>query len=286
MAMGINPYRGVNAHLNSVLQSGQGRWEPFHNDFIGVLVDLLDPDVRAPYYIAREKSLQISVPYTNGGSNPSRTKPDLMIYRAGTGTSSAPTAVLEAPTEVIDVVATLEEEDHPAAAVIYKISDSGYPGTPITRFELLSPGNKPPGAHHSQYVVKRRETLYAGLRLVEIDLLHESRPAVPRILSYPDREPNASAYTLLVSDPRPNVETGKTAIYSVHVNAPLPRVRVPLDGEDSIIVDFNAAYHLLLERRRLFREVLVDYTHEPLNMQTYTNADQAAIRAIIAQING
>ena len=82
----------------------------------------------------------------------------------------------------------MEEEETLTGLVIYQAGEGSVLGRPITRIELLSPANKPPGSHHEQYMVKRLETLKSGLRLVELDYLHESHPVIQALPSYPGLE--------------------------------------------------------------------------------------------------
>src|SRR5690606_31840147 len=99
-------------------------------------------------------------------------------------------------------------------------------GKPITRIELLSPANKPQGSHYGTYLVKRDETLRAGLRLIEMDYLHETRPILPGIPSYADGEQDAFPYHIIVSDPRPTFHEGKVNVYSFGVMDALPVIDI------------------------------------------------------------
>ena len=90
-----------------------------------------------------------------------------------------------------------DDEDTPVAVLIYAGSK------PVTRIEMLSPANKPGGSHFRDYATARDRALDAGLRLVEIDLLHERPPITTEIPSYRLGEADAYPYSILVSDPRP-----------------------------------------------------------------------------------
>jgi hypothetical protein len=131
---------------------------------------------------------------------------------------------------------------------------------------------------------KRTETLQIGIRLVEIDYLHERRPLLADIPSYANRQPGAFPYHLIVSDPHPSADEGPTDIYSFGIFDPPPAIAIPLDDTDSIMVDFGLLYQRTFESSRLFREILVDYTQEAVNFASYSEADQQTIRERIAQI--
>lgn len=47
-------------------------------------------------------------------------------------------------------------------------------GVPVTRLELLSPTNKPPGDGYLQYREKHIVTIEQGVPLVELDYLHQT----------------------------------------------------------------------------------------------------------------
>ncbi len=55
-----NPYPGVNAHLNSVLQANEdGDWEMFHAAYINDLARQIDAILPPGYVVGMEKSLQV-----------------------------------------------------------------------------------------------------------------------------------------------------------------------------------------------------------------------------------
>jgi hypothetical protein len=154
----------------------------------------------------------------------------------------------------------------------------------VTRVELLSPANKPSGSHYDIYLAKRLQTLGSGLRIVEVDYLHERRPIIARIPSYVDRQPGAHPYNIIVNDPRPTFLEGQTQVYGFGVLDRPPIIAVPLAGDDRMVLDIQAIYNRTVESSRLFRLVLVDYAQEPVNFAAYTEADQARIRERMAAI--
>jgi len=92
-------------------------------------------------------------------------------------------------------------------------------------------------------------------------------------------------------DPRLSRVEGPIKEYSFGLLDPLPVLNLPLDGEDVVPVDFgndvvpvdfgNIYDQTLRQRPYLYK---IDYAQEPVNMSTYSEADQAAIRAQMAQI--
>ena len=80
--MAINPYKGINAHLQSYLQSESGGWASFHARHITHLADNLDSQLPANYYTLVEKSLQIR-PYLDDEpiAKPIETIPDVTVIQ-------------------------------------------------------------------------------------------------------------------------------------------------------------------------------------------------------------
>jgi hypothetical protein len=273
-----NQYQGINAHLQSALQSPGGGWESFHAAHITNLTEAIDALLPAGYYVLNKKSLQLSTfNLLTDEQRYSRTRPDLGIYRDQPTSDSPTPASASTPALTLPIVKTVLEEDPLPGVVIYKAEATG-DEIPVTRIELLSPGNKPGGAHYPQYISKRNATLDSGINLIEIDYLHETRSPAWGLASYPDHEAGAYPYTILVSNPHPSVAEGQMAVYGFHVDQPLKPITVPLAGPDTITVDFGAVYNTTFTRNRYYGTRVVDYEQLPVRFETYTPADQQRIK--------
>jgi len=283
-----NPYRGVNAHLQSYLQSSGGLWHSYHATLIEMIRALLDSTLPPGYSADSEQSLQISA-LNNPALNPEspvRTITDVLISTGSLrSTESAPAPTLSSGyTPAPDVSLTLSvldlvegnDEDAPNAVVIsaYGVDGRHYP---VTRIELLSPSNKPPRHGYAVYASKRADTLKARICVVEIDLLHQSQPAIDVLPSYPDGDAHASAFTITISDPRPDLQAGQTFVYAFGVDQPVPRIHIPLQGTDYVPFDLVESYDEALRTKRSLYEQL-DYSELPLAFDTYSPADQERIR--------
>ncbi len=254
-----NRYPGVNPHLNSRLQQPGGYWRSFHTVHIGHIFEELDRILPDAYYVAPERSLQIGV-YDAA----IHTVADLLVSRRDEPMRSGPAPEVGAsPTITLPIPQLVDDEDELDGLVIYK-SDGA---TPVTRIELLSPANKPGGSHYGSYRVKRLETLHAGLRLVEIDYLHQRPPIIIDVSDYP--------YYFVVSDPR----DGEMRVFGVGVMDPLPMLSVPLDGTDSVVLDFDKLYNQTFSKRVFWQSV--DYGEEP---DGYSESDLALIRARMREL--
>lgn len=216
-----NAYRGVNAHLHSVLQNESGGWKVFHTAYITHLAEVIDTQLPPGYEVGLTKSLQIA-----------------------------------------EYHPTPEDEELVAVMISQIVTEQRR--ELVTRIELLSPTNKPPGDGFLQYREKRIATLEEGTPLVEIDYLHETPPPIRRIPSYADKQPNAHPYWIAVTDPRPSLELGETRVYGFDVDEPIPTVDLPLAGSDKLTFDFDAPYQQTFASLSYFRN-RADYEHEPPN---------------------
>jgi hypothetical protein len=273
-----NQYNGINAHLHSLLQSEGGGWEVFHGAYITYLTEAIDSVLPTGYYVLNEKSLQINLlDLSTGDANRSRSRPDLSIYERTEPSPGIITfASATAPTLILSIPETLPDEDYLQSVIVYQqVSDEAIP---IVRIELLSPANKPGGSYADVYTEKRKEALESGSRLIELDFLHETRSHIALIPSYPRKEPKSHPYIVAVSDPHPSLERGYTTIYGFDVDALIPKIDVPLSGEDKVGIDFDAAYQRTFASNRYYGTILVDYEQLPINFDSYTEADQQRIR--------
>ena len=71
-------------------------------------------------------------------------------------------------------------------------------------------------------------------------------------------------------------------VYRFGVDDPIPRIRVPMAGDDSVVVKFGDVYNQTYTANSYYGMVLVDYEKEPVRMETYSPDDQERIRARMA----
>jgi hypothetical protein len=198
-----NPYVGINAHLNSLLQTSDtddqpSLWRAFHISHLTGIADALDTQFPRDYITMIEPSLQLLEAHDD------------------------PTKPLK-------------------AVVIRELLAQGKLGKIVTRIELLSPSNKLGGGHFDAYAVKRVDMLESGVPLIEIDYLHELPPIVSPSPRYPDQQ-GAFPYWIIVSDPRPNWQDGTVQGFGFHVGEAIKPIPVPLAGSEILIFDLNAVY--------------------------------------------
>jgi hypothetical protein len=265
-----NQYRGVNAHLHSILQA-ESKWNRFHNYAIGKLMEVFKALVLPMgYTVEREESLQIR---RVGDDLPRRPRADLLILDRTPDRTIQASPMMRGQALLLE---ELDEEDfeYPYhAAVVYEILPTSE--EPVAWIELLSPGNKGSSKDAYTYIAKRRLILERGLVLVEIDLLHETPPTFERLPDYSQGEAGAYPYRILVIDPRPEYHEARVYLHEFGVDARLPMVDVPLNAGNIVTVDFDALY------QKTFHDGLyghnLDYHEFPMNFDRYSAADQVRI---------
>lgn len=274
-----NQYQGVNAHLHSYFQS-KGGWSSFHTNHIADLARAINAILPPGYLVDVEQSLQIREFHPDTGERIRKPEPDITIYdterkqprQGNRPPGGAVATVIQPVAETLE----LDEDQYYPAVVVYQTEDDATLGSAVTRIELLSPSNKA-GDGYLQYREKRAAALKSGVRLVEIDYLHESRSPVKNLPLYP-QQPNSFAYNITVSDPIPSLERGLAETYGFGVDDPIPTIAIPLADDDLVLVDFGAVYNQTFESLTAYSR-RVDYAELPEHFHTYSPADQARIRA-------
>ena len=275
-----NQYRGVNAHLHSLLQNELAGWETFHGMHIAHLAAAIDRLLPDGYTVIPEKSMQIRELNPNTGEAPvasKRPKPDLSILMVGTmGEREQPSSSPATPTLTLPATVAYDREDYLTAIVIREIESPGVIGKPVTWIELLSPTNKPPNNGYLQFREKRSTALENGITIVEIDYLHETRPTIRQIRSYADQQPGAFPYYVVITDPLPTIQDGITQVYGIPVDEPLPELKIPLAEADFVRLRLNEVYNQTYHSLGWY-SYRVDYEQEPVNFNAYTPVDQQRI---------
>jgi hypothetical protein len=284
-----NLYPGVNPHLNSFLQDQDGTWPNFHNLYIADLTRLLNAVLPPGYYALSQQSLQIGtydLLMDAPVSKPSFTVPAVAIYkRPGPSQETEAASTSITSTLTLPILLAFDELETITIIVVFQQEARGkLSGKPITRIEVLSPANKPIGSYFGSYSTKRLETVGSGLRLVEVDFLHERPPVIQHLASYPALDEGATPYHIAVSDPRPTLLKGLTSVYGFGVLDSIPVITIPLVGDDSVLLDFGHAYNQTFTDARPYHEDVVDYAQEPERFHTYTPNDQQRIRDHMAAI--
>jgi hypothetical protein len=277
---GKNPYPGVNAHLNSYLQPSG--WATFHTPFLAAVRSIIDKYLPDGYYAAAEHSLQIThrdPDYEFVSLKKERIISDVLISRIGDATGNplqSQSGDVVAPDKIMPLEVIILPDELVMAVVVYSLINKTLPGEPIVRLELLSPGNKQQGQSFLEYLKKRKESILSGLRLVEIDFIHQRKPILPHIPNYANHEGNSTPYYVLVTDPHARDSLGQVELYQIGVLDSLPKFYVPLEGDDKFILDLGQVYQQVYDDNRLFQQ-LGNPASELKNPEAYSPDDRAKL---------
>ena len=210
-----SPFPGMDPYLERY-------WRDLHHRICTYACDALQEQVRPKLLASLDERLVVE---TDDGETLRTIIPDVQVVESGGGTALlAGTVVAENEPLVIRFTA-----DEPRHQGFIQITDPADGDRLVTVIEFLSASNKRRGDGQRQYVQKQRECREAGVSLVEIDLLREGswvlqlpRGNVPR----GRRGPYAAC-----------VHRGWTGniceLYSMPINRPLHKVRVPLRKGDA-----------------------------------------------------
>jgi hypothetical protein len=286
-----NHYRGINPHLQSILQTPAGKdddpsvWPSFHKDHITHIADFLNEQLPDRYVARTEPSLQIRTDdFREDLPTIRRPKPDVAIYDYGSSQPSESRlgAVRPTPTWDLPLPETLDiEEKLVSAIVIRDLETHRRLGRVVCRIELLSPTNKPGWSGYPLYRRGRLDALHAGTPLIEIDYIHEFPAPIANFPIYPD-DADSHAYQILVSDPRPSVDSGRFRAFTFDVDSDFPIVSIPLAATDTLEVNLGVVYTSTYQRGRW--GTMIDYAQLPERLETYSAVDQERIRRRMADI--
>ena len=237
-----NIFEGINPVLNEKLLY-QGQWHGFHNLYLAELFKALRIELMTKgYTVHLEETVQIQ----RFGEKSQLYRPDLLINRLYPTplTASLPqTQLTIEPT--IFLYEDLEEADTDMTAIV--IRKNGDDDKPVTWIELLSPTNKAPYGHFSDYQSKRTHIYTMGICFIELDFIHTQPPALSLLPNYSAQDPNASPFHINVFEPHLQGKNERILNYSFGVADKIPTIPVPLEDEDRLIFDFNKPYQKMFE---------------------------------------
>ncbi|MBI1832850.1 MAG: DUF4058 family protein, partial [Planctomycetes bacterium] len=228
-----------------------------HTQMLAEIQATLQPQLR-PKYVARlERHLSEGsawdVPL--GTVTLERKEPDVTIAaRRSLRPRGSSTATLSAPTvSVTEELGADELELRKQRRIVIYVQSQ--PRQAVAGIELLSPGNKQPGAvAQERYLEKRASALHGGLHWIEIDLLRGgARPPIPADV------PATADYLAYVAQA---TESGwNHLIYAWGLRDPLPKLPIPLLGADQARLDLGACFRVAFDRIAADDEV--DYAAPP-----------------------
>ncbi len=201
-----------------------------HGPMVTYIRDQISPRIR-PRYIASVGE-RVYVESLRGPVSEHAVIPDAWIRQTSSSDRDGGVAIAELDEPVVLEVPDLEIRQ-PYLEIIDRESNLRV----VTVIELISPSNKYAGPGRDSYLRKQREVRYSDTHLVEIDLLRRG----PHVLAV-----NEAAVAgrfdcdYLVCVHRAHGRTFE--VYPRTVRQPLPRIRIPLAGDDPDVgLDVRAA---------------------------------------------
>jgi hypothetical protein len=193
-------------------------WRGVHQAFVVYARDFLQPLLRPRYVAAIEERVYLQGPDSDR-------YPDVLVHRhKKRPKAKAVAATLEADEPV--VVRVPAAEVHEAYVAILDLrADERL----VAVIEVVSPTNKYAGPGRESYLDKQKEILHSKAHLVEIDLLRTG----PHVLAVAEWAARAEGpYDYLACVNRAAGERDEFDLYPRTLRDRLPRVRVPLGGDD------------------------------------------------------
>jgi hypothetical protein len=246
-----SPFPGMDPFLeaNPIFQE-------LHTQMLAEMQALLQPQLR-PKYVARlERYLSEGSVWDAPQATVSleRKEPDVTVLSRSAGRRhTGSVAILAQPSaSAAEELDTDELEMRKQRRIVIYVQDR--PRLAVTGIELLSPGNKQPGAiARERYLEKRASALHGGLHWVEIDLLRGGvRPPIP----VPPGSANYLCYVAQATEKGWN-----HLLYAWGLRDPLPVLPIPLLGEDQVRLDLGACFAVAYDRIAADDEV--DYGAAP-----------------------
>lgn len=200
-----------------------------HGPMIVYLRDQLAPRIRPRYVASVGERVYVE------GPEQRPIGPDVWVRR----TPRQETGLATAGASVADEPVTLEVPELEIREPYIEILDRESGMRVVTVIEVVSPTNKYAGPGREAYLAKQQEVLRSDTHLVEIDLLRYG----PHVLAVPEAQVRGRfLYDYLVSVNRAAPRRNRFEVYPRTVAQRLPRIRVPLAGEDpDVRLDLQAA---------------------------------------------
>jgi hypothetical protein len=247
-----SPFPGMDPFLeaNPIFQE-------LHTQMLAQMQAILQPQLR-PKYVARlERHLSEGSVWddSQGTVSLEYKEPDVtIITRTSSRKQVGSTVTLASPSVSAEEELDADElELRKQRRIVIYVQDR--PRRAVTAIELLSPGNKQPGAvARERYLEKRASALHGGLHWVEIDLLRGGEHP-PMTVSVP----RSADYLSYVAQATPL--GWRHLLYAWTLRDRLPTLPIPLLGEDQAQVDLQVCCAEAYDR--IAAEDDIDYGKTP-----------------------
>ncbi len=212
----------------------ESAWHDFHENFMPAAQEALNRQILPKYFAKIDEHVYIHEPDLHQPDDETRRligRADVWVASTARDVDSGGASTLVAPASVQQVV---HDEERLSFLEIREKAGRRL----VTVIELLSPANKLPGRHRSQFLRKRDEYLASDAHYVEIDLLRGG-PRLPW-LRLPDCD-----YYALVSRVQRRPDAG---VWPVRLRESLPTIPIPLaEGDPDARLDLQSLLHRIYD---------------------------------------
>ncbi len=213
-----SPFAGMNPYL-----ADPRLWAGVHQRFITYLAEQINAQL-LPHYVA---DIDERV-YVEKSGHSRVIAPDITVTRMTPEAGETASVALADPPLLVQLEPLPVREPY-----IQILSLRGGTREVVTVLEVLSHANKTPGSEgRALYLGKQAELLNSRVSLVEIDLLHAGEHTVAVPLSALANQP---AWDYIISLHRGGAPRWHFEVWLVRLPERLPRIAVPLSGNDADI---------------------------------------------------
>jgi len=212
-----SPFPGVDPYLEQY-------WGDIHTSLMVYIRDQISDQLPRDLQARVEESVCVDV-----DKSPRRIYPDVVVIELPEFASSSAVAVADAVIAEPTIIPIPSE--HPTQRHI-EIVDLNSGNRVVTAIELLSPANKQEGSGRVTYRRKQRETIEAGISLVEVDLIRTGT----FIVAAPEDGIPWKKRTPYIVYIRRAYRPEQAEIISVALEQAVPNFRIPLQHTDPDIV--------------------------------------------------
>lgn len=220
------------------------RWRDVQASLIIYIRDQIQRQLPEPLVARAEEEVFVDV----AEQEPRLVRPEVKVAADQPRLSSGGVATLAPPVAVAKPV--LVHVPEPEVDRRVEIIDLSSGGQVVSVIEVLSPSNKLPGRAREAYEAKQREFIWAGVNLVEIDLVRQGRwifSVNEGALLGRERTP----YMVCVFRA---MRSGMREFYPLPLREALPRIAIPLrPGDRDVALDLQQVIEQAYEAGRYHR---------------------------------
>lgn len=270
-----SPFPGMDPWLEN-----PSRWQNVHDRLITYFADVLNGIMPTNYVAIIQERLVIERPRKENW-------PDIGVVKTGIAPLPNLNAVSNAAILEADPAWEIHLSEKEIRESYIEIVKADNQGAVVTAIEVLSPSNKKPSSDGRAQYLRKQESIQNGpTHLLEIDLLRYGCHTVSVPL---DELTGRGKWDYLISLSRAP-DRDQWQVWAVSVRQALPKINVPLGGEDGdVVVSLQNVFTHCFDVGRF--ALLVDYSQRPVPPLSAEDAVWAEAllqkgKAVSTRVNG